>query len=56
MIPASPVLTAAEFLRLTNGRRPKGHAKRTRYYEPNGKREIARRLRQIEAGQLKVSA
>jgi hypothetical protein len=26
-----------------------------RLYSPNGKREVARRLRQIEAGQLKVS-
>lgn len=26
-----------------------------RFYKPNGKREVARRLRQIQAGQLRVS-
>lgn len=26
-----------------------------RFYTPNGKREVARRLRQIQAGQLRVS-
>lgn len=26
-----------------------------KFYKPNGKREVARRLRQIQAGQLRVS-
>lgn len=29
--------------------------KPTKYYKPNGKREVARRLRQIKNGQLKVT-
>lgn len=29
---------------------------RGKLYTPNGKREVARRLRQIEAGQLRVTA
>jgi hypothetical protein len=32
-----------------------GHRPRTTTYAPNGKREVARRLRQIEAGQLRVT-
>jgi hypothetical protein len=36
-----------------SGRRPR---KVSRYYTPNGKRECARRRRQIELGQLRVSA
>lgn len=35
------------------GRRPR---KASRYYTPNGERECARRRRQIELGQLRVSA
>jgi hypothetical protein len=34
------------------GRRPR---RASRLYKPNGKREVARRLRQIQAGQLRVS-
>lgn len=39
----------------------RGHRGRRRYrsgaklYKPNGKREVARRFRQIQAGQLKVT-
>lgn len=34
---------------------PKRRRRRSKTYAPNGKREVARRLRQIEAGQLQVT-
>lgn len=34
----------------------RAYPKGSEYYEPNGNREVARRLRQIRSGQLKVSA
>jgi hypothetical protein len=49
--PALPLMPA----RGLSAPSPRRYRSRGKAYAPNGKREIARRLRQIAAGQLRVS-
>jgi hypothetical protein len=53
--PAIPLMPERLGPRALPVRRTRGYRPRGILYAPNGKREVARRLRQIAAGQLRVS-